>query len=53
MFLCVLAWLLLASPCLADGDQLLEMKEFEAEEFDRNYVELLQLLISPDEKSQR
>ena len=25
MFLCLLAGLLLASPCLADGDQLLEM----------------------------
>ena len=25
MFLCVLAWLLLASPRLTDGDQLLEM----------------------------
>ena len=28
-------------------------KEFEGEEFDRNYVELLQLSINPDEKSLR
>ena len=27
-------------------------EEFEAEEFDRNYVELIQLSITPDEKSQ-
>ena len=28
-------------------------KEFEGEEFDRNYIELMQLSITPDEKSQR
>ena len=28
-------------------------KEFEGEEFDRNYVELMQLSITPNEKSQR
>ena len=27
MFLCLLAGLLLARPCLADGDQLLEMSQ--------------------------
>ena len=28
-------------------------EEFKREEFDRNYVELMQLPITPDEKSQR
>ena len=28
-------------------------EEFKGEEFDRNYIELMQLSITPDEKSQR
>ena len=48
MFICLLAGgILLARPCLAEDDQLLE------EKFERNYVELLQLSVTPNEKSQR